>query len=82
MRVDQHILRTPAIVVDGLLAGGECLDCYNQEMQDATVTASILENRKMETALNTLAEIADPVARADAYQKMFYAPVAEEPQQS
>jgi hypothetical protein len=82
LRVDRHILRTPAIVVDGLLAGGECLDCYNQQMQDAAVQASILENRKVETALNTLAEIADPVARAEAYQKMFYPPVAEEAAQT
>lgn len=82
LRADRHILRTPAVIVDGLLAGGECLDCYNQEMQDATVQASVLDNRKMAPALETLAEIADPVTRAEAYQKMFYPPVADETDES
>lgn len=75
LRVDRSILRTPAVIVDGLLGGGECLDCYNDQMQRAAVASSDLENKKVAAALEILNQIADPAARADAYQKMFYPPV-------
>ena len=78
LRVDRNILRTPAVIVDGLLGGGECVDCYNANMQEAAVAAADLENKKVGAALEILQQIPDPVARADAYQKMFYPPSAEE----
>jgi len=76
LRVHRSIVPTPALIVDALLAGGESLDCYNQEMQEAAVKAVDLANEKIEVALRTLGEITDPAARAEAYQTMFYAPPA------
>lgn len=78
LKVDQHILRTPALIVDSLLGGGPATDCYNTNLQDATVTAAHLENDRLTAALTLLNEIPDAKERADAYQKLFYPPVAEE----
>lgn len=78
LKVDRHILRTPALIADALLGGGPATDCYNTNLQDATVTGAHLENDKLAAALAMLNEIPDAKERADAYQKLFYPPVAEE----
>lgn len=37
-------MRTPSLVSEALLGQGEALDCYNQQLQDAAVTAADLNN--------------------------------------
>lgn len=52
--VTHRVMRTPSLVVDALLGQGEALDCYNQNLQMAAVTAAQLNNGILELQNNTL----------------------------
>jgi hypothetical protein len=74
LNVDRHILRTDSVIADALLGQGEALDCFNAHSQEAKKQALYIENQKQLLALNTLAEITDPIQRAEYYTKMFNPP--------
>lgn len=46
--VKKRTLRTDSVVVDALLGQGEALDCYNQNLQQAAVTETELDNQSKE----------------------------------
>lgn len=74
LNVDKHVLRTDSVIADALLGQGEALDCFNAHSQEAKKQALYIENQKQLLALNTLAEISDPIQRAEYYAKMFNPP--------
>lgn len=70
-KVNENILRTPSVIVEGLLGQGECLDCYNQQMQAAAYTASHLTNKVTQQMINIIDDITDPIEKAKLYKKVF-----------
>lgn len=71
INVKDFVLKSDSYVPDVLLGQGEALDCYNSNMQAETVVAAKLNNQQKEKALEILDSITDPVAKAEAYRKMF-----------
>ena len=71
LRTAERVLRTPALVVDALLSGGQALDRYNIELQEAAYTGAHLQNRKLATALDVIDAIEDPVEKAQMWGVMF-----------
>lgn len=69
--VTHRILRTPAVVVDAMLSGGEALDFYNQELQEAAYAGAHLNNRKTEQAIGIIDSIPEPADKAALYKKVF-----------
>jgi hypothetical protein len=71
MSVVHRIVRTGSVIADSLLGQGEALDCYNQKLQDSAAQASYLNNLELVQKLALIEEITDPIARADAYKKVW-----------
>ena len=71
LNVADRILRTPAVIIDAMLAGGECLDRYNQRLQEAAFTNAELTNQKTEQAIAIIDSITDPAEKAALYKKVF-----------
>lgn len=71
LNVAHRILRTPAVVVDALLSGGEALDFYNKELQEAAYTGAHLNNQKTEQAIGIIDSIPEPADKAALYKKVF-----------
>jgi hypothetical protein len=74
LEVNKNTLRTDSLIVDALLGQGEALDCYSMKVQEADADKSILENERTRIALEILQGITDPVAKAEAFAKMFNPP--------
>lgn len=78
LNINKSILRTDSVIVDSILGHGEALDCFNLELQEATVTKAHLdnihanlENRKVKEAINTLKAASDPESKAKLYEVFF-----------
>ena len=78
LSVKEYVLPTDDVVCEALLAGGEALDCYNIRLQQAAVEkadleneARCLENRKMQQAMEIIADLRDPKAQAELYKRVF-----------
>lgn len=65
------VLKTDSVIADSLLGQGEALDCYNQNLQAEAVRAAMLNNDKLQMALDTITAITDPKDKAEAYRRMF-----------
>ncbi len=74
LNVDKHVLRTDSVIADALLGQGDALDCFNGHVQEAKKNQIWLENAKTQFALETLALIPDPIARAEWFAKFFNPP--------
>ncbi|MCU0440416.1 MAG: hypothetical protein MUC49_21195 [Raineya sp.] len=72
--VEKFTLRTDSLVADCFLGHGVALDCFSAKIQDADANKMALENEKTRVALEILSGITDPVAKAEAYAKMFNPP--------
>lgn len=66
-----RIVRTPALIVDGMLGGGDLLDCYNAQLQEAAFAGAHLTNRKLEQAMGVIDGITDPAEKARLYNHVF-----------
>jgi hypothetical protein len=71
LNVTHRVLRTPAFIVEALLGRGEALDCFNQELQDASQRQAHLANRKVEQGLAIVEAAADPAEKAGLYRQVF-----------
>ena len=71
LNVAHRILRTPAVIVDAVLGGGDALDFYNQRLQEAAYTNAELANQKTEQAIAIIDSITDPAEKAALYKKVF-----------
>ncbi|MEM8526315.1 MAG: hypothetical protein AAGG68_16860 [Bacteroidota bacterium] len=76
--IENRIFRTDSVIVDALLGHGEALDCFNLELQDATVTKAHLDNigiaqeqRKFNEAIEALNAVSDPELKAKLYETLF-----------
>ncbi|MDX1904910.1 MAG: hypothetical protein SFU27_12200, partial [Thermonemataceae bacterium] len=69
--VEKYTLRTDSLIADCVLGQGAALDCFNALIQDASVKQLQLENQKNQIALEILESITDPIAKAEAFAKMF-----------
>jgi hypothetical protein len=49
----------------------QALDCFSAKIQNAEADKTILENEKLRIALEILESITDPIAKAEAFAKMF-----------
>jgi hypothetical protein len=67
----RYVLKTPSVIVDSLLGQGEALDCYNMNLQQEGVRSAILNNDKVEQAINIIDGITDPLDKAIKYKKVF-----------
>ncbi|MDX1904389.1 MAG: hypothetical protein SFU27_09555, partial [Thermonemataceae bacterium] len=74
--VETYTLRTDSLVADCFLGQGVALDCFSAKIQNADSDKTLLENEKTRMALEILSGITDPVAKAEAYAKMFNPPKA------
>ncbi|MDX1902547.1 MAG: hypothetical protein SFU27_00190 [Thermonemataceae bacterium] len=63
-------------MADCFLGHGVALDCFSAKVQDADVNKMTLENEKTRMALEILSGITDPIAKAEAYVKIFNPPKA------
>ncbi len=54
-----------------ILGQGEALDCYNMQLQDASVIAAKNENARIEQAMAIIDSITDPLDKAKMYKKIF-----------
>jgi len=70
-RIQQHIIRTPSLLVEALLGEGEALDCYNGQLQDAAVNFAHLQNEKTKQSLAIIEGIKDPIEKAKLYKEVF-----------
>lgn len=77
-----QILRTDSVIADAILGQGEALDCFNQQMQDQSITEATLENeqkkqalelekKRTELALAVIAKITDPDKQVEAFKTIF-----------
>jgi hypothetical protein len=66
-----RIVRTPALIVDGMLGGGALLDCYNQRLQEAASEGAELTNRKLEQQMAVIDGVTDPVEKGRLYNHVF-----------
>ena len=78
LNIENRIFRTDSVIVDSLLGHGEALDCFNLELQEATVTKSHLENitlnlnnRKIKEAIEALNSASDPEMKVKIYETIF-----------
>jgi len=73
--VQRNVLPTPAVIAEALLSRGDALDCYNQQLQSATVDAGDLQNQKVAQAIAIVEAIEDPQAKAEAWAMLHNPPV-------
>ena len=78
LNVDLNTLRTDSLIVDALLGQGEALDCFSSQAQNAKTQEIyinndklLLEQAKIQLAIDTLNNIDDPAQRADLFAKIF-----------
>jgi len=69
--VEKYTLRTDSLIADCVLGQGAALDCFSAKTQNADSDKAILENEKVRIALEILENITDPIAKAEAFAKMF-----------
>jgi hypothetical protein len=72
--VETYTLRTDSLIADCVLGQGAALDCFSAKIQNADTDKAILENEKTRIALDILETITDPIAKAEAFAKMFNPP--------
>ena len=80
--VEKYTLRTDSLIADCVLGQGAALDwlrralwgCFSAKTQNADTDRAILENEKLRIALEILENITDPIAKAEAFAKMFNPP--------
>jgi hypothetical protein len=72
------VLRTDSVVVEALLGEADALDEYALRSQYVDVDGKALVNDRERLAHQLLNAIPDPLARAEAFAKMFNAPVKGE----
>ncbi|MFN3316517.1 MAG: hypothetical protein ACK40K_06875 [Raineya sp.] len=80
--IEKCTLRTDSLIADCVLGHGAALDwlcralrgCFSAKVQNADTDKAILENEKTRIALEILENITDPIAKAEAYAKMFNPP--------
>ncbi|PKQ67076.1 hypothetical protein [Raineya orbicola] len=72
--VEKYTLRTDSLIADCVLGQGAALDCFSAKLQNSDSDKGILENEKTRIALQILESITDPVAKAEAFAKMFNPP--------
>lgn len=71
LRETQITMRTDSVVVEALLGQADALDAFAMEVQEAAATKDTLANRREELILSTLADIDDPVKRAELGAKLL-----------
>ena len=69
--VQFNVLRTPAVIIDGLMGQAATLDCYNQKLQAAAVDRSELNNEVTRRALEIVGSFATPQEQARAYRALL-----------
>lgn len=69
MNESKYTLRTPAVIIDGLLGHGVALDNYALGLQQETLRDKQLENRKVEVALDLIAD--GDTDALEAYRRIF-----------
>lgn len=73
------VLRTDSVVAEALLGEADALDPYALSLQEEDIKSRVLHNRKLEIALETIEAIADPAAKAAAFEQMFNERTADRP---
>jgi hypothetical protein len=69
--VQKYILPTDSVIVDSLLGQGEALDCYNMKLQEAATQNAVIDNNIKLQMLDIINKITDPIAKTEAYKKVF-----------
>lgn len=69
--VQFNVLRTPAVIIEGLLGLAATLDCYNEELQAAAVDRSKLSNEVTRRALDIVGSFMTPEEQAKAYRALL-----------
>jgi len=67
--VFDHVVNTPAMIVDSLLGAGEALDCYNSSLQSEAVDAAHLQNQKTQQMYDIINS--GDATKAGIYKKVY-----------